>query len=128
MQENLAPVQDHQDAPVPKESFADGPATLFTLYWPMLRDKVENKLSAKSLRRLIKAMICVPLEDAKLNIKLDEEREAYAIIERLMEAKLVMILSALYEHQEELQKLNDEQNSQPKQENNDGEIKTTDGR
>lgn len=126
MQDNLEKVEINLDESASEKSNADGPAMLFSFYWPIVSNKIDT-LSNNSLRRLLKAIICIPLEDAKLNLKLVEEREVYAICERLMEAKLVMTLTALYENQDELKKLSEDSQQTPK-ENNDGEIKAIDGR
>src|ERR1041385_8941355 len=79
---------------------------LFTLYYPRFCAALDT-LPAKSVRRLIRAIIGVPLAEATPNLKRPEERTAYAIAERLKEANLIITLDTLYKHQQELKKLDD---------------------
>lgn len=84
------------------ESHSESASTLFTLYFPKFCELLDQ-LPAKALRRLLKAIIAVPLIDAKPNLNRPEERTAYAIAERLTEAKMVITLEVLYEHHKQLQ-------------------------
>lgn len=85
-------------------SIEESASMLFGLYFPKFSAMVEG-LSNKSLKRLIIALVAVPLEDAKLNLNNEKERMAYAIAEQLLVSKSALILSTAYEHE---QKLNEE--------------------
>lgn len=58
-----------------------------------------DRLSNKSLRRLIKALVLVPLEDMKVNFNVKEEKTAWSIGEELLKAKMTMIHFTLLEHE-----------------------------
>lgn len=85
-------------------SIEQSASMLFGLYFPKFTMMVEG-LSNKSLKRLIIALVAVPLEDAKLNLNNEKERMTYAIAEQLLVSKSALILSTAYEHE---QKLNEE--------------------
>jgi hypothetical protein len=89
------------------ESDPSGSASmLFGLYYPKFSQALDT-LPAKSLRRLLRALIGVPLVNASPNLKRSEERVAYSVAERLLEAKTVVTLHNLFQHQQELQKLDE---------------------
>jgi hypothetical protein len=77
-------------------------ALLFKMYYPRFSREL-NTLSVKSLRRLIRAWVGVPLEEAMPNFKNSEESVAYAVGERLLEAKMVVTLHTLYQHSQQIQ-------------------------
>jgi hypothetical protein len=77
-------------------------ALLFKMYYPRFSRDL-NTLSLKSLRRLVRAWIGVPLEEAMPNFKNQEEMTAYAIGERLLEAKMVVTLHTLFQHSQQIQ-------------------------
>lgn len=91
-----------------QESHSQSASTLFTLYFPKFCELLDQ-LPAKSIRRLFKAVMGVPLIDAKVNLKRPEERTAYAIAERLVEAKMVITLDVLYQHHKQLQEATSQQ-------------------
>ena len=61
---------------------ADAPAMLFGLYYPKFCQGVDM-LSNKSLRRLIKSLVGVPLESNTPNLKIQIEKTCFAIGEKL---------------------------------------------
>lgn len=73
-----------------------------------------SHLSKKSMFRVIRALIGVPLEEKLPNWKDPEEKTAYLIGERLLEAKSVIIIDTLFKQQVELEKL--KQTSEPTEE------------
>lgn len=75
----------------------------FGLYFPEFRRRV-YKLSRKSLMRLIVALVGQPLEDFSVNLKRDDERQAFAIGQSLKDSQLVLILDGLYKKNLEFQK------------------------
>lgn len=79
-------------------------AMMFGLYYVKFAQLVD-KLSNKSLRRLIKSLIASPLEDVKPNFKINEERVAFSMGERLFESKMVIVLDTMYNKQKEIEKL-----------------------
>lgn len=93
---------------------AGSASMLFGLYYPKFSQALET-LPAKALRRLLRALIGVPLVDASPNLKRPEERVAYSVAERLLEAKTVIALHNLFEHQKELQTLDASEESAPAQ-------------
>ena len=80
---------------------------LFGLYLPRYVDIISG-LSNKSLKRLLYSLVAVPLEEARLNLKNEKERTAYAIAEQLMVSKSALIMNAAY---------NEEKNQQTIREN-----------
>jgi hypothetical protein len=62
-----------------------------------------NTLSNKALRRVLNALIEVPLVSDKLNHKSENEKNAFSIGERLLEAKMIMVMHSMYEHSNSLQ-------------------------
>lgn len=67
-------------------------ATLFTLYLPRFHARVDG-MSNKALRRLIKAIIEHPLEDKPYYLKEEDEKEAFAIANALLDSKYVMVFN-----------------------------------
>lgn len=88
--------------PDPTQDPMEVAAMLFTLYLPKFELMVD-KLSNNSLRRILRALIKVPLVDANLNSVNEVEKTTFAIAERLLEAKWLMIQHSLYEHNQEIQ-------------------------
>lgn len=74
---------------------------LFQLYYPKYAQLVDQ-LSSNSMRRLLKAIVAVPLEDATLNLDRPEEKTAYAVLEKLMISKMSLVLYTLMEHEANL--------------------------
>lgn len=120
MEENTKPVENVETIPTPSDdaSVAETASMMFGLYYPQFKTLVDN-LSNNSLRRLIKAMVAVPLEDANVNLKLKEERVAYAICEKLMISKFGLVMHVLWEHEQDLKK-QEETNKEEKKENTNG--------
>jgi hypothetical protein len=56
-------------------------------------------LSSKSLKRLLKALVLLPLEDFVPNMKRKEEKTAFLVGEKLLHAKLTMIHYTALEEQ-----------------------------
>lgn len=76
-------------------------ATMFNLYLPRFQLMVD-KLSNKSLKRVLKALIEYPLveDDTKLS---ETEKETFLVAENLILAKVMMINHTLMQHQVDLQ-------------------------
>ena len=88
--------------PDPDQDPVEVAAMLFTMYHPKYEQLVD-KLTGKSARRLLKAIIGVPLVDRNFNHTNETERNTFAIAERLMEAKWIIIQASLYQHHQALQ-------------------------
>lgn len=58
-----------------------------------------DQLSNKSLRRLLKSLVLLPLEDYFPNLKNKEEKTAFAVGEKLLQAKLTLIHYTALEEQ-----------------------------
>lgn len=58
-----------------------------------------NKLSNNSLKRLIKDLVLVPLEEPTINKNNKEEKTAFTIGEELMKAKITMIHYTMLQEQ-----------------------------
>ena len=89
-------------------------SALLTLYRPRYEVLV-NSLSSNAMRRLLKKMIEYPLGDKERRATTKEEGEAFAIAERLLEAKFVLITSTL---NKQLQKELEEQVEEQKESQN----------
>lgn len=76
------------------------PAGLFGLYGPRFLGLVENKLSNKSLRRVLKSLVMLPLEPLHPNKNNKEEVEAYQIGHKMLEAKYLMMLFSAHQAEE----------------------------
>jgi hypothetical protein len=74
-------------------------SAMVELYKTPFINLVNGKLSNNSLRRLIKALVLMPLEDMPLNFKRKEEKMAWQIGEELMKAKLTLIHYTMLEQQ-----------------------------
>lgn len=86
---------------VKEKSQLDIAALNFGLYFPEFKRRV-YKLSRKSLMRIIVSIMGHPLESDLPNMKRDDEREAFSIAQSLADAKLVLILDALYKKNKDL--------------------------
>lgn len=101
-------------------SIEEAASVLFGLYLPRFTDIV-RRLSSKSLKRLIYSIVAVPLEDAVVNLKNEDERTAYAICEQLMVSKSALIMNAVANEEKNKQKYkehlqNEEQKTDDKKE------------
>lgn len=99
-------VVDSQEVEIPEDDAATMAAGVFARKYPLWADSVD-KLSGKSARRVLKALVGVPLVDPKFNSKNELEKAVYLLGERLLEAKMVVALQTLYEYNQELQKATD---------------------
>jgi len=98
-------------------------ATLFTLYRPRY-DALVNNLSSNAMRRLLKKMVVFPLNEKEMKSTSKEENEAFAISQRLLEAKYVMIMSTYqkaaeeaYKKQQETEQVKTQEETQKENEN-----------
>lgn len=82
-------------------------ATLFEFYFPIYRNCL-HRLSNKQLRRLLSALIEVPLNGKEYKILDKTELEVYRIADRLLQAKWSMMLFTLMQHNEELRQATEE--------------------
>lgn len=67
-------------------------ASLFYIYFPRFSALV-GKMSNRGLRRLLRALLEVPLNDKPYKMLEKEEREAFAIANRLQESKYLLQFS-----------------------------------
>jgi len=88
-------------------NIAETASTTFGLNFPRFCMYVD-RLSNKSLRRMIKALVGVPLEDLRPNMKNDAEREAFALGHHCFEAKVALFIDALLTQQQSLAKIDEE--------------------
>jgi len=77
-------------------------AAMFNLYLPRFQMMVD-KLSNKSLRRVLKALIEYPLVEEDFKFSGELEKETFLIAENLILAKVMMINHTLMEQQIDLQ-------------------------
>lgn len=75
-------------------------AKLFHIYLPQFKVLV-NKMKVRQLKRLVSALIEVPLHTQEYKHPTQEEKAAYLLGDRLLQAKWVMILDTLYKKQNE---------------------------
>lgn len=101
------------------------PATLFGLYTPQYEERVNN-LSTGELRRLAKGIVMYPLNEKEFldNSSSKVLKEAFAIGDKLIQAKMAMMLSFIYE-QEKLKSA--QQNNQEAAQVASNETEKTDG-
>jgi DNA primase large subunit len=90
-------------------------ATMFNLYLPRFQNMVD-KLSNKSLKRVLKALIEYPLveDDMKLS---ETEKDAFLVAENLILAKVMMINHTLMQQQVDLQNQQESDNLKSESEN-----------
>lgn len=79
-------------------------ATMFGLYTPKLEELLKN-LSTGELRRLVNAMVQYPLNDKAFITDSQNLKDAFAMGQSLLEAKTLMMLYTLSEHEKELKKV-----------------------
>lgn len=77
-------------------------AAMFNLYLPRFQMMVD-KLSNKSLRRVLKALIEYPLVEEDFKFSGELEKETFLVAENLILAKVMMINHTLMEQQTQLQ-------------------------
>lgn len=94
-------------------------AAMFNLYLPRFQMMVD-KLSNKSLRRVLKALIEYPLVEEDFKFSGELEKETFLIAENLILAKVMMINHTLMEHQIDLQSEKNSDIVEPELENNNG--------
>lgn len=88
-------------------------AAMFNLYLPRFQAMVD-KLSNKSLKRVLKALIEYPLVEEDFKFSGELEKETFLVAENLILAKVMMINHTLMEQQIDLQ--NEEQSDTVKTE------------
>jgi hypothetical protein len=88
--------QERLSQPPPEEVAA----TMFNLYLPRFQMQV-GKLSNKSLRRVLKALVEYPLVEEEYKLS-EQEKDAFLVAENLILAKVMMINHTLMEHEESL--------------------------
>lgn len=94
-------------------------ASMFNLYLPRFQAMVD-KLSNKSLRRVLKALIEYPLVEEDFKFSGELEKEAFLVAENLILAKVMMINHTLMQHQEDLQNGKETDKVEQEQENANG--------
>jgi len=94
-------------------------AAMFNLYLPRFQMMVD-KLSNKSLRRVLKALIEYPLVEEDFKFSGELEKETFLIAENLILAKVMMINHTLMEQQIDLQSEKNPDIVEPELENNNG--------
>lgn len=81
----------------------DTAAQIFKHYYPMYT-RLVNKLGKNSLMRLNQALVGYPLEDnIKPNPKNNDEKLAFYLADKLIQAKTLLIQYSLLEQQKELE-------------------------
>lgn len=75
----------------------DVAAALFSMYFPVLKNVLNNKakMTRKSLVKVMLAAVEVPLNSTEYKLLKKDEREVFSIIASLLEAKWQMMLSTL---------------------------------
>lgn len=101
----------------PAKSIDDVASMTFGLYFPKFCMGVD-KLHVKSLRRILKALVGVPLEDLSINLKRTEEKQMFGMGQHLMEAKMALIFSQLIKAQESVTPKDETVSVDANQENN----------
>jgi hypothetical protein len=76
-------------------------AAMFNLYLPRFQ-AIVSKLSNKSLRRVLKALIEYPLVEEDFKFSGELEKEAFLVAENLILAKVMMINHTLLQHEQDL--------------------------
>lgn len=104
-----------KEAEATQQDPAEVAATLYTLYLPRFLGAVDH-LSARGKARVLKALIQVPLDD-DVSFPNDLEREVFAIGDRLLQAKFMLIQASFMDHSEELQKAVDINHTETPEEN-----------
>ena len=94
-------IKQAQTQETPPEEVA---AAMFNLYLPRFQLMVD-KLSNKSLKRVLKALIEYPLVEEDVKFSSDLEKETFLVAENLILAKIMMINHTLMEQQVDLQNL-----------------------
>ena len=94
-------------------------ASMFNLYLPRFQMMVD-KLSNKSLRRVLKALIEYPLVEEDFKFSGELEKETFLVAENLILAKVMMINHTLMQHQVDLQEEKETDKAETAQENNNG--------
>lgn len=86
-----------------KEAPEDVFAGMFHTFVPILK-QVLPKLSKKQMRRVLNAVIEVPLNDKPYKILDKDERDVYNLVDRLLIAKYAMVLKVLTDRYNEEKK------------------------
>lgn len=63
-----------------------------------------NTLGAKAVRRVFKALVEVPLNEKPIVLMDNEEKELFLIGQRMLEAKMVMIMATVQANQQKAEK------------------------
>ncbi len=99
--ELVAAAEELKAVPPPQFDPVASASQIFETFFPIYCKQLD-KLSSKQIRRLAKAAIGLPLEEGfKPNLKDEKELNAYFVLERLMQAKMVLMHSVLTEKQRE---------------------------
>ena len=102
---NEQDIKEIEEKLIANKSYTDplnAAANMYGLYMPKFKQGVDM-LSSKALRRLIKALIEYPLEEAKYNHSTPLEKQLMSIGHAVLEAKFLMILETYNNHMSELQ-------------------------
>jgi hypothetical protein len=94
-------------------------ASMFNLYLPRFQLMVD-KLSNKSLRRVLKALIEYPLVEEDFKFSNELEKETFLVAENLILAKVMMINHTLMQHEVDLQSEKETDTVVKEQENENG--------
>lgn len=92
-------IKQAQGSQTPPEEVA---SAMFNLYLPRFQMMVD-KLSNKSLKRVLRALIEYPLVEEDTKFSSDLEKETFLVAENLILAKIMMINHTLMEHEIGLQ-------------------------
>lgn len=89
------------------QDYGAAAGALFALYGTRLYATVDS-LSAKQLRRLIKALCVYPLEDQFINKKVPLEHSAYILANKMIESRFLITLYTGFEEEEKRRKAHEE--------------------
>ena len=89
------------------QDYSAAAGALFALYGTRLYATIDS-LSAKQLRRLIKALCVYPLEDQFVNKKVPLEHNAYLLANKMIESKFLITLYTGFEEEERRKKAAEE--------------------
>jgi hypothetical protein len=85
----------------PSETPFEAAATLFGMYAPKFEQQLKE-LSTGELRRLLNALVQYPLNEKEFVDDSQRLRTAFALGQALLEAKWVMVMQSVMEHEQKL--------------------------
>lgn len=92
-------------------------STLFGLYHPQF-EKLVDSLSTNGVRRLLKALVAYPLEERYIKGSSENEKAAFQIGRRLLEANFLLTMDTYVNNAEELLAVANSETKEEKEEKN----------